>query len=72
VLERSQRRLAAILAADVVGYSRLIGEDESGTLRRLRELRRSVINPIIKEHGGRVVKTTGDGIHNVRLQEKSH
>jgi len=62
VLERSQRRLAAILAADVVGYSRLIGQDEAGTLRRLKELRRNVINPTIKEHHGRVVKTTGDGI----------
>jgi len=62
VLERTQRRLAAILSADVVGYSRLIGEDETGTLRRLKELRRSVVNPIIKDHHGRVVKTTGDGI----------
>ena len=62
MLERAQRRLAAILAADVVGYSRLIGQDETGTLRRLKELRRNVVNPIIKEHHGRVVKTTGDGI----------
>jgi adenylate cyclase len=62
VLERAQRRLAAILAADVVGYSRLIGQDETGTLRRLKDLRRSLINPIIREHHGRVVKTTGDGI----------
>jgi adenylate cyclase len=62
VLERTQRRLAAILSADVVGYSRLIGEDETGTLRRLKELRRNVINPVIREHRGRVVKTTGDGI----------
>jgi adenylate cyclase len=62
VLERSQRRLAAILCADVVGYSRLIGQDEAGTLRRLKELRRNVLNPIIREHHGRVVKTTGDGI----------
>jgi adenylate cyclase len=62
MLERVQRRLAAILAADVVGYSRLIGQDESGTLRRLKELRRSLIEPAIKEHRGRVVKTTGDGI----------
>ena len=62
MLERAQRRLAAILAADVVGYSRLIGQDETGTLRRLKELRRNVVNPIIKEHNGRVVKTTGDGI----------
>jgi adenylate cyclase len=62
VLERAQRRLAAILSADVVGYSRLIGQDETGTLRRLKELRRNIINPAIKEHHGRVVKTTGDGI----------
>jgi adenylate cyclase len=62
VLERAQRRLAAILAADVVGYSRLIGKDETGTLRRLKELRRNIINPAIKDHRGRVVKTTGDGI----------
>jgi adenylate cyclase len=62
VLERAQRRLAAILAADVVGYSRLIGQDEAGTLRRLKDLRRSLIDPIIREHHGRVVKTTGDGI----------
>jgi adenylate cyclase len=46
----------------VVGYSRLIGEDESGTLGRLKELRRNVLNPVIREHGGRIVKTTGDGI----------
>jgi TolB-like protein/class 3 adenylate cyclase/tetratricopeptide (TPR) repeat protein len=57
-----QRRLAALLAADVVGYSRLIGQDESGTLRRLKELRRSLIDPAIKLHHGRIVKTTGDGI----------
>jgi adenylate cyclase len=62
VLERVQRRLAAILAADVVGYSRLVGQDEAGTLRRLKELRRGCIDPIIKEHQGRIVKTTGDGI----------
>ncbi len=62
MLERVQRRLAAILAADVVGYSRLIGQDEAGTLRHLKELRRSLIDPAIKEHRGRIVKTTGDGI----------
>jgi adenylate cyclase len=62
VLDRAQRRLAAILSADVVGYSRLVGEDETGTLRRLKELRRNIINPAIKYHHGRVVKTTGDGI----------
>jgi adenylate cyclase len=62
MLERVHRRLAAILAADVVGYSRLIGQDEAGTLRRLKELRRNLIDPSIKEHLGRIVKTTGDGI----------
>jgi TolB-like protein/class 3 adenylate cyclase/tetratricopeptide (TPR) repeat protein len=62
VLERAQRRLTAILSADVVGYSRLIGQDETGTLRRLKELRRNVIDLSIGDHHGRVVKTTGDGI----------
>ena len=56
------RRLAAILAADVAGYSRLIGADESGTLERLRALRREVLDPKIAEHRGRLVKTTGDGL----------
>ena len=60
--ERVERRLAAILAADVVGYSRLMGQDESGTLRRLRDHRRELIDPEIAEHKGRIVKTTGDGI----------
>ena len=55
------RRLAAILAADVAGYSRLIGADESGTLERLRVLRRELLDPKIAEHRGRLVKTTGDG-----------
>jgi class 3 adenylate cyclase len=49
---RVERRLAAILAADVVGYGRLIGEDDAGTLSRLREIRRSVVNPLLAEHGG--------------------
>ena len=56
------RRLAAILAADVAGYSRLIGADEDGTLERLRALRRELIDPNIAEHRGRLVKTTGDGL----------
>src|SRR6201987_2161430 len=56
------RRVAAILAADVAGYSRLIGEDEEGTLNRLRSIRADVINPRITEHHGRIVKTTGDGL----------
>ncbi|MGE0260486.1 MAG: adenylate/guanylate cyclase domain-containing protein, partial [Alphaproteobacteria bacterium] len=57
-----ERRLAAILAADVAGYSRLIGDDEEGTLAALRALRREVVDPAISEHRGRVVKTTGDGL----------
>jgi TolB-like protein/class 3 adenylate cyclase/tetratricopeptide (TPR) repeat protein len=57
-----ERRLAAILAADVVGYSRLVGEDEEGTLERLKLLRRTVADPKIKEHRGRVVRTMGDGL----------
>jgi adenylate cyclase len=56
------RRLAAILAADVAGYSRLIGDDEEGTLNRLRSIRADVIDPKINEHRGRIVKTTGDGL----------
>jgi len=56
------RRLAAILAADVAGYSRLIGADEGGTLERLRVLRRELLDPKIAEHKGRLVKTTGDGL----------
>ena len=56
------RRLAAILAADVAGYSRLIGGDEEGTLNRLRSIRTDVIEPRINENRGRIVKTTGDGL----------
>src|SRR5690242_9658301 len=56
------RRLAAILAADVAGYSRLIGADEEGTLNRLRSIRKEVIDPKISENRGRIVKTTGDGL----------
>jgi adenylate cyclase len=56
------RRLAAILAADVAGYSRLIGVDEEGTLARLKTHRRELIDPKIAEHRGRIVKTTGDGL----------
>jgi adenylate cyclase len=59
---RVERRLAAILAADVVGYSRLMGLDETGTLQRLREHRRELIDPKIADHKGRIVKTTGDGL----------
>jgi adenylate cyclase len=56
------RRLAAILAADVAGYSRLMGEDEEGTLNRLRAIRAEVADPSIAQHRGRIVKTTGDGL----------
>ena len=57
-----QRRLAAILVADVVGYSRLMGQDERGTLRRIKAIRREVVDPNIAAYHGRVVKTTGDGM----------
>jgi tetratricopeptide (TPR) repeat protein len=56
------RRLAAILAADVTGYSRLMGADEEGTLERLKALHRDLLDPKIAEHHGRIVKTTGDGL----------
>jgi len=59
---RVDRRLAAILAADVAGYSRLMGTDEEGTLAALKTLRRELADPKIKEHRGRIVKTTGDGL----------
>ena len=59
---RAERRLAAILAADVAGYSRLIGADEEGTLDRIRSIRAEVIDPKIAAHRGRLVKTTGDGL----------
>ncbi len=57
-----ERRLAAILVADVVGYSRLMGADEAGTLTALSRLRAEVIEPLIAGHNGRVVKLMGDGI----------
>lgn len=57
-----ERRLAAILAADVVGYTRLMGSDEAGTLQRLTELRQQVLEPLIADHHGRVVKLIGDGL----------
>ena len=59
--ERVERRLAAILASDVVGYSRLMGEDEEGTLAALKTLQRELIDPKAREHCGRLVKTTGHG-----------
>ena len=60
--QRAQRRLAAILVADVVGYSRLMRADEAGTLAQLNAIRRELLDPKITEYGGRIVKTTGDGI----------
>ena len=60
--QRVERRLTAILAADVAGYSRLMGEDEEGTLARLNAHRRELIDPMVAEHHGRIVKTTGDGL----------
>jgi adenylate cyclase len=58
----STRRLTAILAADVAGYSRLMGADEEGTHERLKAHRRELVDPKIREHQGRIVKTTGDGM----------
>ncbi len=59
--ERVQRRLAAIVACDVVSYSKMMGRDEAGTLARLKKLRSEFLHPKVSEYGGRVVKTTGDG-----------
>src|SRR5919112_5139276 len=60
--DRVERRLTAMLAADVAGYSRLIGEDEEGTLAQLKAHRRALVDPQIAAHRGRIVKTTGDGV----------
>lgn len=60
--ERTERRLSAILAADVAGYSRLMGADEEGTLASLKASRKSIVDPAIAEHKGRIVKTAGDGM----------
>jgi TolB-like protein/class 3 adenylate cyclase/tetratricopeptide (TPR) repeat protein len=60
--ERVERRLAAVLAADVAGYSRLMGIDEEGTLARLKAVRKALVDPAIASHRGRIVKTTGDGM----------
>ena len=59
--ERVQRGLAAILAAEFVGYSRLMGGDEARSLARLKAIRRDVFEPMTKQNGGRIFKTTGDG-----------
>ncbi len=60
--EHVERRLAAILAADVAGYSRLMGADEEGTLARLKAVRKAIVDPAIASHRGHIVKTTGDGM----------
>src|SRR6478736_4775664 len=60
-LAREQRKLAAIVAADVVGYSRLMGRDEAGTVARLRRNRSEHLDPLLAKYGGRLVKLTGDG-----------
>jgi adenylate cyclase len=57
-----ERRLTAVLAADVVGYSRLMGKDETATLNRLKSLRKELVQPKISEQGGRIVKLMGDGL----------
>ena len=56
------RRLAAIMVADVVGYSRMMEADEAGTLAALKERRKGVLEPVVKAHGGRIVKVMGDGV----------
>lgn len=70
--DRVERRLAAILAADVAGYSRLMGADDEGILVKLKAHRSALVDPKIKEHRGRVVKTTGDeqikAIERLRVQ----
>ena len=60
--QRIERRLAAIFAADMVGFSRLMEADEAGTLGQLKALRAEIIDPRIDDHHGRIVKTTGDGL----------
>jgi len=57
-----QRRLAAIAVADVVGYSRLMEADEAGTLAALKDRRKAILEPVVREHGGRIVKVMGDGV----------
>src|SRR5215218_8555457 len=59
---RTERRLAAIMATDIVGYSRLVERDEAGTLATIRTLRREVIAPLLSEHHGRIAKLMGDGL----------
>ena len=61
-MDREQRKLAAIVAADVVGYSRLMGLDEEGTLGALRGHRKELVDPALAEHGGRIANTAGDSM----------
>jgi class 3 adenylate cyclase len=61
-LQREQRKLAAIVAADVIEYSRLMGVDEEGTLRALRSHRHELVDPALAEHGGRIANTAGDSL----------
>ena len=61
-MEREQRKLAAVMVADVVGYSRLMGRDETGTLLRLKKRRSDCLEPSLARNGGRIVKLTGDGV----------
>ena len=58
---QANRRLAAIVMADVVGYSLLMNEDEIGTLKVIKDIQTDLINPLVNQHGGRIVKTMGDG-----------
>ena len=60
--ERVERRLAAVVAADIAGYSRLMGLDEERTLAQLKAFRKTLVDPAIASHRGRIVKTTGDGM----------
>src|SRR3979490_639319 len=60
--ERAERRLAAVLATDIAGYSRLVGSDAEGTPANLKSLRKMLVDPAIAAHRGRIVKTTGDGM----------
>ena len=61
------RHLAAIIAADVVGYSRLLGEDESRTLSALRQMRLELFNPSVARHGGKVIKSMGDVVSHPQM-----
>jgi len=66
--ERVERRLAAVLAADVAGYSRIMGADEEGTLARLKAIRKTLVDPVINTYRGHIVKTTGDGMQGNRVK----